>query len=107
MVGKSVVRNLNIYNYPVHCFYVSGAQGLLMENIVLNNTFGDLANERSGGIPAGHNTDGFGFASSDNVILRNSQVWNQDDCVAITSGTNITVSGMYCHGGHGLSIGKY
>lgn len=78
-----------------------------MENIVLNNTFGDLANERSGGIPAGHNTDGFGFASSDNVILRNSQVWNQDDCVAITSGTNITVSGMYCHGGHGLSIGKY
>jgi polygalacturonase len=105
MTGDSVVRNLNIINYPVHCFYVSGAKGLLMENILLNNTLGDMPNKASEGRPAGHNTDGFGFASSDNVVLRNSRVWNQDDCVAITSGTNITVYGMYCHGGHGLSIG--
>ena len=31
---------------------------------------------------------------------------NQDDCVAVTSGTNITVTGMTCSGGHGLSIGS-
>jgi polygalacturonase len=106
MVGKSVVRNLNIVNYPVHCFYVTGAQGLLMENITLDNRMGDAPNSRSEGRAAGHNTDGFGFASSDNVILRDSKIWNQDDCVAITSGTNIKVSGLYCHGGHGLSIGS-
>jgi polygalacturonase len=106
MVGKSVVRNLNIVNYPVHCFYVTGAQGLLIENITLDNRMGDAPNSRSEGRSAGHNTDGFGFASSDNVVLRNSKVWNQDDCVAITSGTNIKVGGLYCHGGHGLSIGS-
>ena len=71
-----------------------------------NNTMGDKPNAKSGGIPAGHNTDGFGFASSDDIILRDSQVYNQDDCVAITSGNNITVSNLYCYGGHGLSIGS-
>jgi polygalacturonase len=106
MVGNSVVRNLNILNYPVHCFFTSQAQGLLLENIVLNNTAGNKPNSESGKKSAGHNTDGFGFGSSDNVVLRNSKVWNQDDCVAITSGTNITVYGIYCHGGHGLSIGS-
>jgi polygalacturonase len=77
-----------------------------MENITLDNRMGDAPNSRSEGRAAGHNTDGFGFASSDNVILRDSNIWNQDDCVAITSGTNIKVSGLYCHGGHGLSIGS-
>ena len=40
------------------------------------------------------------------MVLRDSKVLNQDDCVAITSGNNITVSNMYCDGGHGLSIGS-
>jgi polygalacturonase len=31
---------------------------------------------------------------------------NQDDCVAVTSGNNLTISNMYCDGGHGLSIGS-
>jgi polygalacturonase len=106
MTGNSVVRDLYIYNYPVHCFYITGAQNLLLERIVLNNTLGDLPNAESEGKAAGHNTDGFGIASSDNVVLRDSQVWNQDDCVAITSGTNLTVYNMFCHGGHGLSIGS-
>jgi polygalacturonase len=77
-----------------------------MQNIILNNTMGDKPNAKSKSIPAGHNTDGFGLASSDNIILRDSKVWNQDDCVAITSGNNITVSNLYCYGGHGLSIGS-
>jgi hypothetical protein len=33
-------------------------------------------------------------------------VYNQDDCVAINSGTNLYFSGLYCSGGHGLSIGS-
>jgi hypothetical protein len=35
-----------------------------------------------------------------------AQVYNQDDCVAINSGTNLYFSGLYCSGGHGLSIGS-
>lgn len=77
-----------------------------MQNIILNNTAGDATNSKSDGKAAGHNTDGFGYASSDNIILRDSKVYNQDDCVVITSGNNISVSNMYCYGGHGLSIGS-
>jgi polygalacturonase len=31
---------------------------------------------------------------------------NQDDCLAINSGTSITFTGGTCSGGHGLSIGS-
>lgn len=57
-------------------------------------------------MPAAHNSDGFDISSSDHVTLDNNHVYNQDDCVAVTSGTNIVVSNMYCSGGHGLSIGS-
>ncbi|KKY27020.1 putative endopolygalacturonase 3 [Phaeomoniella chlamydospora] len=50
--------------------------GLSLYSIVLNNTAGDEPNSDS------------------------------DDCVAVTSGSNITVSNFYCSGGHGLSIGS-
>ena len=35
-----------------------------------------------------------------------SRSMNQDDCLAINSGTSITFSGGTCSGGHGLSIGS-
>ena len=105
-IGKSVVKSLVIQNYPVHCFSISGSNGLVVENIFLNNTAGEAPNSRSNGLAAAHNTDGFDISSTDGMILRDSRVLNQDDCVAITSGNNITVSNMYCDGGHGLSIGS-
>ncbi|KAK3075334.1 hypothetical protein LTR53_001403 [Teratosphaeriaceae sp. CCFEE 6253] len=105
-LGNSVVKNLYIQNYPTHCFSVSNSAGLIMENIVLNNTAGNAPNARSGGLPAAHNTDGFDLSSCNNTIVRDCTVLNQDDCVAITSGDHITVSNMYCDGGHGLSIGS-
>lgn len=105
-IGKSVVKNLVIQNYPVHCFYISGSNGLVVENILLNNTAGEAPNNRSNGLAAAHNTDGFDISGTDGMILRDSKVLNQDDCVAVTSGNNITVSNMYCDGGHGLSIGS-
>ncbi|KAK5675681.1 hypothetical protein LTS10_011781 [Elasticomyces elasticus] len=106
LLGNSVVKNLYIQNYPTHCFSISGSAGLIMENIVLNNTAGEAPNDRSGGLAAAHNTDGFDLSSCNNTIIRDSTVLNQDDCVAITSGDHITVSNMYCDGGHGLSIGS-
>ncbi|KAF7578040.1 endo-polygalacturonase precursor [Pyrenophora tritici-repentis] len=33
-------------------------------------------------------------------------VYNQDDCVAVNSGTDITFKNGFCSGGHGLSIGS-
>ncbi len=31
---------------------------------------------------------------------------NQDDCLAINKGTNITFQNNHCSGGHGISIGS-
>lgn len=31
-------------------------------------------------------------------------VKNQDDCVAINQGSNFLIEGLYCSGGHGLSL---
>lgn len=103
---NAVFKDLNILNYPVHCFDITGGDGLTFSNILLNNSAGDAANSASDGDAAGHNTDGFDISSTDNMVLTDSTVYNQDDCVAITSGSNITVNNMYCSGGHGLSIGS-
>ncbi|KAL2841425.1 putative endopolygalacturonase D [Aspergillus pseudoustus] len=103
---SSTVTSLNIINYPVHCFDIENTENVLLSGITLNNTAGDAPNDASDGDPAAHNTDGFDIKSSTNLTLTNSNVYNQDDCVAITSGTSITVSNMYCSGGHGLSIGS-
>jgi len=105
-LGDSVIKNLYIQNYPTHCFSISNCVGLIMENIVLNNSAGNAPNNRSDGLAAAHNTDGFDISGCNNTILRDSTVYNQDDCVAITSGDGVTVSGMYCDGSHGLSIGS-
>jgi len=104
--GASVIKDLYIQNWPVHCFYISNSNGLNIHSITLNNTAGDAPNNRSAGKPAAHNTDGFDISSSNNLTLADSWVHNQDDCVAITSGNNITVHNMFCDGSHGLSIGS-
>ncbi|ESZ96665.1 Polygalacturonase 6 [Sclerotinia borealis F-4128] len=106
LIGGSVIENLYIQNWPVHLFSISGAAGLTIQNLVLNNTAGDAPNAASGKLAAAHNSDGFDLSSSTDTIIKNTSVYNQDDCVAVTSGNNITIDGVYCYGGHGLSIGS-
>ncbi|RMZ73466.1 glycoside hydrolase family 28 [Pyrenophora seminiperda CCB06] len=106
VTGKSSIHDVYIQNYPVHCFSISNCADLDVYHITLNNSAGYAPNERSKGLPAAHNSDGFGVASSTNVTVRDSIVINQDDCVAVTSGDQIHVDHMYCNGSHGLSIGS-
>ncbi|KAL1606118.1 hypothetical protein SLS59_003243 [Nothophoma quercina] len=106
VLGSSSVHDIYIQNYPVHCFSVSNSAGLDIYHITLNNSAGYAPNNRSNGLPASHNSDGFDLASTNDTKVRDSVVINQDDCVAITSGNNIVVNNMYCNGSHGLSIGS-
>lgn len=99
-------HDLTIINWPTHLFYVTGNEHLSFSNLLLNNSAGDAPNAISDGLAAAHNSDGFDISASDYVTLSDITVYNQDDCVAVTSGTQITVSNMYCSGGHGLSIGS-
>jgi polygalacturonase len=106
MTAGSVIENLHIKNWPVHLFYVSSCSDLTMRGMFLDNRDGNAPNSRSGGLPAAHNSDGFDVSSTNDTVIYGNTVYNQDDCVAVTSGNNIIVSDMYCDGGHGLSIGS-
>ncbi|KAF7953298.1 hypothetical protein EAE96_006509 [Botrytis aclada] len=95
--GKSVIDGINILNSPVQVFSVNGASGLTLSNIHIDN---------SAGTSLGHNTDAFDVGSSSDITISGANVQNQDDCLAINSGTGITFTGGTCSGGHGLSIGS-
>ncbi|CZR57681.1 probable polygalacturonase precursor [Phialocephala subalpina] len=106
MTQGSVIKNLHIQNWPAHLFSIGSSSNLTVRDIVLDNSAGDAPNNRSNGLAAAHNSDGVGVSGSSNILIDNIKVHNQDDCVAVTSGNNITVSNMYCFGSHGLSIGS-
>ncbi|OTB05380.1 glycoside hydrolase family 28 protein [Hypoxylon sp. CI-4A] len=96
---SSRITGLNVKNTPVQGFSVNGATDLTLEKITIDNSAGDSAN-------GGHNTDAFDVGSSDGVKIVGANVKNQDDCLAINSGSNIEFTDGTCSGGHGLSIGS-
>ncbi|KAM0272224.1 hypothetical protein ACHAQH_008783 [Verticillium albo-atrum] len=95
-LNHSIIRGLNIHNTPVQAISIL-ANNLELYNINVKNTD-----------PQGqaHNTDAFDIGTSNNIWIKDAVVENQDDCVAINSGTNITFTGGSCSGGHGLSVGS-
>ncbi|THZ65425.1 polygalacturonase 2 [Aureobasidium pullulans] len=93
----SSINGLTIKNSPVQTFSINGAKTLTMDKITIDGSAGDSL---------GHNTDAFDIGSSTGVVITGAVVHNQDDCVAINSGTDITFSGGSCTGGHGLSVGS-
>lgn len=95
---SSIIQGLNIKNTPVQSFSISGCTGLILDKITIDNSAGDSA--------GGHNTDAFDVGTSTGIVISNAVVHNQDDCIAINSGSNITFTGGLCTGGHGLSIGS-
>ncbi|CRG91946.1 polygalacturonase [Talaromyces islandicus] len=97
-LSSSSITDLHIENTPVQAVSINGCDGLTISNMTIDNTAGDSK--------GGHNTDGFDIGSSSSVTITGANVYNQDDCVAVNSGTNITFSGGVCSGGHGLSIGS-
>ncbi|KAB8067990.1 glycoside hydrolase, partial [Aspergillus leporis] len=99
LMGSSNITGLYIMNSPVQVFSISGSSGLTISSPTIDNRAGDKNS-------LGHNTDAFDIGSSDHITIAGATVWNQDDCLAINSGTNIVFSGGYCSGGHGLSIGS-
>ncbi|KAJ5510492.1 Glycoside hydrolase family 28 [Penicillium expansum] len=97
--GSSTITGLNIKDSPVQVFSISGSSGLTISGVTIDNKNGDTNS-------LGHNTDGFDIGDSDSITITGATVYNQDDCLAINSGTNIVFSGGYCSGGHGLFIGS-
>lgn len=86
-------------NTPVQGFSINTVTDLTLDHITIDNSAGDVTN-------GGHNTDAFDVGSSTGVTISNANVKNQDDCLAVNSGTDITFTGGTCSGGHGISIGS-
>jgi polygalacturonase len=94
---SSTISNLNVKNTPVQGFSINTATNLTLTGITIDNSAGDTYS-------LGHNTDAFDIGSSTGITISGANVKNQDDCLAINSGTDITFTGCTCSGGHGLSI---
>jgi len=83
---NSYIQNLNVKNTPVQFMSINGANNLHVTNVNMDNSAGD-----AGG---GHNTDAFDVGSSTGVYISGAVVKNQDDCLAINSGTDISFTGV-------------
>ncbi|KAF9568222.1 endo-polygalacturonase PG1 [Agrocybe pediades] len=97
--------NVVVVNSPARVYSVSNPAPLVMSNLVIDNSQGDVPNSQSNGIAAGHNTDGFDCSTND-LTIQDSRIHNQDDCLAINKGTNIVFQRNTCVNGHGISIGS-
>ncbi|EKV11350.1 Endopolygalacturonase 1 [Penicillium digitatum] len=95
---NSNINNIYIKNSPVQVFSIDGAKELTLNGVTVDNLDGDSQ--------GGHNTDAFDVGSSNGVYIISPTVHNQDDCLAINSGSNIHFTGAQCTGGHGISIGS-
>ena len=95
---SSTIQGLNVWNAPVQGFSINGASALTVQDVTIDNSAGDTA--------GGHNTDAFDVGSSSGIRIIGAHIKNQDDCLAINSGTDIEFIGGTCSGGHGLSIGS-
>jgi len=94
----SVFRDIHILNCPHHCIFIGSSDNITITRWIIDNSYGDHDNF------TGHNTDGFDVMNTRNLIIENSTVINQDDCIAVRSGANVLIQNMYCAGGHGISI---
>ncbi|EUC47517.1 glycoside hydrolase family 28 protein [Bipolaris oryzae ATCC 44560] len=102
LLGKSQINNLYLLNTPVQAVSINGCNGLSITGMTIDNSASDSLPASQ----AAHNTDGFDIGSSTNILIDQAVVLNQDDCVAINSGTGITFQNGQCTGGHGLSVGS-
>ncbi|CAO2653246.1 Nn.00g026570.m01.CDS01 [Neocucurbitaria sp. VM-36] len=96
---QSSITGLNVKNTPVQGFSINSSTGLTLDKITIDNSAGDVTN-------GGHNTDAFDVGSSSGITISNANIKNQDDCLAVNSGSDIHFTGGTCSGGHGISIGS-
>ncbi len=77
---SSTITGISILNSPVQVFSVDGSQSLALNGITVDDSAGDTG-------ALGHNTDAFDIGDSTGLTISGANVKNQDDCLAINSGT--------------------
>lgn len=82
------LTGLKILNSPVHTFSINNANGFTIDGVTID--------DRGANYALGHNTDAFDVSSSTTLIIQNSHVYNNDDCLAVNSGKDIHFVNNYC-----------
>ena len=77
---SSTITGISILDSPVQVFSIDGSQSLALNDITVDNSAGDAG-------ALGHNTDAFDVGDSTGVTISGAKVKNQDDCLAVNSGT--------------------
>ena len=77
-LNHSNVTGITIKNAPAQVFSIL-SDDITLSGITVNNADGDTK--------GGHNTDAFDIGNSNGVYIYNPIVHNQDDCLAVNSGT--------------------
>ncbi|CAK5280888.1 unnamed protein product [Mycena citricolor] len=94
--GWGTFQNVTVFNAPAHAISIKTTNTTLVQFITVDD---------AAGATLGHNTDAFDVGASDLTISKCTVV-NQDDCVAVNSGSNVLVEDNSCTGSHGISIGS-
>lgn len=81
---SSSISGLYIQNSPVQVFSISGSEDLTLSDITIDDSAGDNAGAA--------NTDGFDVGESSGIVITGATVYNQDDCLAVNSGTVCSAS---------------
>ncbi|CAH1099205.1 unnamed protein product [Psylliodes chrysocephalus] len=89
-------KNIKVKNCPHTCIGISDSHDLTLQNWNIDSKDGDTK--------GGANTDGFDVAKSYKVTIKDTNVWNQDDCICVNQGHDLLFDNIQCTGGHGLSI---
>lgn len=76
----SSITGIYIQNSPVQVFSIDGSSSLTLTDITIDNSDGDTDDLAA-------NTDGFDVGDSTNIVISGANVYNQDDCMAVNSGT--------------------
>jgi len=101
---SSSFSEIKIINWPTHLFEVTGCTDVTISQLILDNSAANALD--SSGVQLGHNTDAFDVSSTTGLYVSGVTVYNQDDCVAVNSGSDMVFENLYCDGSHGLSIGS-
>nr|AEE62392.1 unknown [Dendroctonus ponderosae] len=97
---NTAMSNIVVLNPPKHSVILQDSTNVEL----IAWTIDASAGAETGGVEVGQNTDGFIVKNSTYVVLQNSVVYNQGDCVGLCSGAHILVDDVICYGGHGLTL---
>ncbi|KAG6615599.1 polygalacturonase [Phytophthora cinnamomi] len=95
--NHSTLSGFTLLNMPYRTFSIYYSNYTTITGLTLNSSAGD---------GVAKNTDGFDLLGNDHFTITKNRVYNQDDCLAMQSSTNIVFSDNYCCGSHGISIGS-